>query len=263
MDEAQVSNTRPSYFSDLKWIFALLFLFFFLGAMFFQNLLVLTRQDVAVEVNGTFNAVMFSPDGLDDDKDLGKIKDFIAKSPEGKFSPFPDSSISINQTDIETLTPKALRLKIFKELAGEIYQSGTVKEIGIAAIFTANAHQIIQRIFIVFIILSLLFLFGVVYFSVRWGKLVSPAILILVSSLLPFILVSIIARLLQLPRPEPATSVGSTLVQAASLALPGYFNLLRLEYLVLIVVSLLFLLGAFVWRFRTKRQNRILDSTLG
>lgn len=199
-------STRPYWHVDLKWVFGIL-LFFSLGtALLFFNLSKITERDRAVNISATVVANLFSKDGLDDDKGLDEFRQKAALAPGDTIAPieqFP--SITISKQDALTLPPRELRIKIFQQITEPIYDKGVkgaatqfapdkegqdqfAKNATLLDVFTKTTHDVTQKIFVGSLIASLVFMASVIFFSSGWGRLVSPAVVLLLVSPLGSIL---------------------------------------------------------------------------
>lgn len=191
---------RPYWHVDLKWINAILLFFTLSASLLLFNLANLTQREHAIELSGTIVASLFSREGLDDAKGLEEFKQQANASPDGFIAPIPQfPNVRISKEQANTLSPRELRLAIFKQVTTPIYDKGLqgaaaditsnpdeqqkfVKDAALLGMFTRTTHETLQRAFIIFTVISVLLLAGVIYFSHGWGRLVSPGMLLLLTS---------------------------------------------------------------------------------
>ena len=185
------TRTRPYWHVDLKWIFGIL-LFFALGAtLLLYNLSSLTERNKAINISATIVASLFSRNGLDDPSGLDAFRQKIAANPSNQVSPIEEFPwLQVSKHDALTLSPKDLKIDIFSQLTGPIYDKGVkgaattltpdptqqakfINDVALLGLFTKETHDILQRTFIVTLIVSLICAVAVIYFSAGWGKLVS------------------------------------------------------------------------------------------
>lgn len=221
----QISNRpRPYWHVDAKWIAGIL-LFVNLGAcLLLYNLASLTERDHAVNISATIVASLFSPKGLDDASGLKEFRAQAAKMPGTTIAPieqFP--SIRISKHDALTLGPRDLKIALFSQITGPIYDLGLkeaakqftsspadqqkfINQAQILGILTKNTHDILQRLFLISSVATVV-LFGIlVLFSAGWGRLVSPGVVLV--SVSP---VGTLASLILLHPPTGDGSLTSTL----------------------------------------------------
>jgi hypothetical protein len=191
---------RPYWHVDLKWVSGILF-FFALGAsLLLFNLGSLTERERATTISATVIASLFSKDGLDDEKDIVQFKQNAALIPGEFVTPIPQYPwLQISKADLETKTPRELRIAIFKQLTDPIYDKGLlgaaqqfsadpvsqqqfVKDASLLGAFTKSTHAALERAFVWTAIFAGVMLVLLVYFSSGWGRLASPAVVLLLVS---------------------------------------------------------------------------------
>ncbi len=182
---------RPYWHVDAKWICGILFTILLWITFNLYTLATLTSKDIAVPVATEIVAGRFSPNGLDDPVDIAKLKEDAAKTPSEELHPLPNTTIT--KTDLEELTPRQIRLKIFEQIVRPYYELGpegvaekqTVdatqqekikRQAGVLAYFNLQTHNKLQNLVWIFAVASLLPLAGLVFFSHQLGRLVSPAL---------------------------------------------------------------------------------------
>jgi len=186
--EIETKKPRPYWHVDAKWIFGILFTFS-LGIMLLTyNLAAVTSEKPAVDLMTSVLATMYSQKGLDDKTEIDQMKAVIAASPKGEVQPIPNVDLTIKSSDLKGLSPRQIRLNFFRKLADPIYTGNTdslTKDPKQRATFlndtkmvrtfiSAETHQLLQTIFVVFAIISAICLIPFVYFSYRFGRLSNP-----------------------------------------------------------------------------------------
>jgi hypothetical protein len=193
-------KARPYWHIDAKWIFGTL-LFFTLGAaLLLFNLSKVTERDFVVEVSATVVASLFSRDGLDDEQGIEEFRQLAAQSKQDTIRPIEDFPwLTLSKEDVLKLSPRELRIKLFSQVTGPVYDKGLeeaaadftdneadraefVEQASLLGVVTEQTHQTLQKVFWIAAIVSLVFAAGLVFFSHGWGRLVSPAIVMLVVS---------------------------------------------------------------------------------
>lgn len=185
---ANSERPRPYWQVDVKWIFGILFT----AGLFFSTLLyslsVATSQKVFVPMASYFVATQFSRNGLDDAKEIDELKKKFSAS-QKEIRPIPQSDVVITQDDVENLTPRQIRLKIFEQVVNPIYMqkrtSETMKQYGFLAFLNYESNKIISDIFKISLIPLVVSGVGLFWFSYKHGKFISFAIAFLLNGVLP------------------------------------------------------------------------------
>lgn len=190
------THPRPYWHVDLKWIFGIIFFFLLIVASVSFALATLTSPKIAINSATYIVAGQFSKNGIDDPSDIEKFRQQYANSPETVIYPLPDNKdISITKQELNTLSPREIRLKIFRQVVEPIYKQKmdekTAKQYGLLAVLNENTHKSLQQVFIYTLIPALLAAAGMIFFSYRYGRLVSPAVVLLMVSTLPALIVLI------------------------------------------------------------------------
>jgi hypothetical protein len=171
---------RPYWHVDAKWVCAIL-----LGAALAVTLPVaaahrLTAREHATELLAYTMAGLTSPNGIDDAEGLDEVKERVK--------------------DFETLSPRELRLKVFSAFAERLYDQGArrlaeaqgldkaavdkaVKDASMLNLFSQETHKRVGTILVWLFLLDLLLLAALVFFSNRFGRLVSPGLVMLLVGL--------------------------------------------------------------------------------
>lgn len=188
---------RPYWHVDAKWVCGLLLLLFLGTSLLLYSLANLTNEKNGPRLAALIVGSMFIRG--DDQQLKTDAREELAKQ-GGVIRPLPNMpSVTITEKDLE-LTPTEIKLKVFMPLTETIYQNGVggtadqfaktpeerekfVKDAAVFNLFTKTTHDTLKKFFNITILLSLLFLLGVIYFSAGWGRLANPGLLLLVVSL--------------------------------------------------------------------------------
>ncbi len=261
------SNPRPYWHVDAKWICGLLLVVSLAITLLLAGVTRLTERDQAIDINTHLLAATFSPRGLDDASGIEDFRRQLAHDPDGRVAPLPGFSHEITREQMEMLSPRELRLAVFRPLTERAYDDGIE---GLAAEAAPTQREQIRRDAAAFGVLSrdthetavttlavtgglsLLLLIGLVFFSHRFGRLVSPGIVFLLAGVgaLPLLTIRSIAM-----NSEPSGRVGSVLGEVT----PRVTEAMLLPYAAAAVAGTALLLTAAVGRIaygitRKKRE---------
>jgi NADH:ubiquinone oxidoreductase subunit 6 (subunit J) len=266
--QPQSKKPRPYWHVDLKWIFGILALFAIAGSLLLYNLSALTEREKATTLSATVVASLFSKNGLDDPKGLEEFRAKAAASPGDKVTPIEQFPwLSISKQEAMTLGPKELRIAIFKQFTEPIYDKGLkgaaagmtadpaeqqkfIQQASLLGVFTKDTHDAIGRALVWVTIAAILFLAAVIYFSAGWGRLVSPAVLLLAVS--P---VGAVAGLLFLYPPKDGDGPLTSLPPSVTTEIG---NSLSHTYLIAVIAGITLLIAAVIGKITQKniRKNR-------
>jgi hypothetical protein len=190
-------TVRPYWHVDAKWVCGLLLIFSLAITLFLFALVKLTD-----EKNGpTIAALAVGAAFIRGDSavDIEEAKAELAKQ-GGQIRPVPNfPDIVITEADLN-LTPTEIKLKVFKPITEEIYQNGIeataerhattpeqkeqfINDAFFFKLFTKDTNRSLSSKLTIFIVISLILLAGVVYFSTGWGRLANPGLILLFVSL--------------------------------------------------------------------------------
>jgi len=151
-------------------------------------------------------------------------------------------TLHLTKEQILTLSPADLKIAIFSQLTGAIYDQGLdqaansftsdpqaqqtfVQQASPLGLITKERHELLQRITLILGVISLLWLALLVLFSAGWGRLVSPATVLLLVSPIGAVIGLVILGLSQGDGPLSSlaptslvSSVGNDLRQSYGLA---------------------------------------------
>jgi hypothetical protein len=199
---------RPYWHVDAKWVCALLLALLLAVTLPVISLYRLTCKEPATKIMTYTFAGMTSPDGIDSESGLDEIKQRVLQNGSETIT---TSGIKVTFTanDVNTLSPRELRLKAFGDFASRFYDQGAKgfaksqgfdeaaaskfeKDSAAISVLTLSTHKFVGNIMIVIVIFDLLLAAGVVFFSHRFGRLVSLGTVLLLVGL-PGVLLSIIS----------------------------------------------------------------------
>lgn len=220
---------RPYWYVDAKWIFGILFTVSGAVALLLFVLTTLTSEKVAIPVASYVVASQFSREGIDSAKDIEAFKRQMAGSAQSVFYPLGGKDVAITRQELDSLEPREIRLKIFRQVVEPIYFAKrtpeTMKQYGALAFFNYETAQLLSKIFYASLPVPALALVGLIWFSRGLGRLVSVALPTLFL-VMPFTLLLFIIQ--HAPLPEGDGGLLSSLPKelivgvAASLSWPFY-----------------------------------------
>ncbi|MFO0704632.1 MAG: hypothetical protein U0517_01475 [Candidatus Andersenbacteria bacterium] len=252
-------DTRSSWKLDLKWIAGLLAALFVGAALLLFGLARVTAPTTAIDVMTTSTALLFSQNGLDDPTDIDQLRQQLAESPTGTLQPLPGQDITVRAADLTGKTPREIRLTIFKKLAQQIYNvdqrqgmlkgSSPAEQLGVLAFFTHPMHLRLVHWSWIAAAVALVFLGVLVWFSRRFGRLVSPGVVLLVMGL-PFAAATLIVErsFVQQAAPPGQAETSAVIGYVGGYVGPAIMRALGSPYRWAVLVGLGLLLAALVAR---------------
>lgn len=206
--KTEIKKARPYWHIDAKWVCALMLAVSLLVTLPVVAAFRLTSRGPAVDLIAYTFAGMTSPQGIDSEAGVEDIKSKLAQTGTSTIN-FGGVEVDLNAEEVNSLTPRELRLKVFRTFAEQFYDKGVS---GLAAdqnvghdalaklendasaisIFGSSAHQRVKVILLWMVALNILLLIGVVAFSFRFGRLISPGLVFLIVGL-PGVPLAIIA----------------------------------------------------------------------
>ncbi|MFA5197168.1 MAG: hypothetical protein WC437_01960 [Patescibacteria group bacterium] len=178
--EIEIKKEPPRWHKDAKWVSGIIL--FISMVVFFgtYDLYVLTTRENAVPALGLTLAINYSRTGLDDPKDINEVVDKAKKDGQTAIQPIPQLDIKINLKDIEGRSPRDVRLFFFNKIGEKIYDQdkSDLKELGLFGVINKNTNLLFRNALVVLSIIPLLSLLALIFFSHRFGKIVSPALVV-------------------------------------------------------------------------------------
>ncbi|MBM7615027.1 hypothetical protein [Alkaliphilus hydrothermalis] len=209
------TKVRPYWHIDLKWITGIILVFVLSLTFFISGLMVITKEDMAVEKMSILLAAMFSPDGLDAEADFDEVEKELETNSKGEFNPFPGLKISFTREDIDMYPPRELRIKIFKQIAAPVYREGAEgihaivegddpelqqkfsDDMGILSIINLKNHLVLKRIQLYLLITTIVLLIPFIYFSYGFGRLGNPGLVVSLASLPSALIFTIASKIME------------------------------------------------------------------
>jgi hypothetical protein len=277
MSSEHTPKPRPYWHVDAKWIAGLLLSLTLSVTLLIFGLVQVTAEKPAIDVLTLGMALMYSPNGLDDETEIEEMRQLLEASPDGSIQPIPGLQISVRERDIEGLTPREVRLHFFRMWAEPVYQDGIegladladdpelrseiIEGGGLFNVLTLKTHQALQRGLVVAVIASLLLFIPLVIFSYRFGRIGSPGCVFFFASLPGVLFFSLIGIAIK-PISEPPVAEGSMtgmLGYLVSNLLPSLAKSIAQGYLIFLAVGLGLLLLAglsnTIWRVTHKQRQ--------
>jgi hypothetical protein len=198
--EKSVKKPRPYWHVDMKWIGGIGFFFALSATLLLYNLSALTERDRAVNISATVVAGLFSRQGLDDESGLAELRAKAALLPGDTVAPIPQFPfVTITKQELQTMSARDLRVKIFSQITGPIYDKGLSgaaasftpnpdeqkkfeKDATLLGVFTKTTHEVLQGAFVIALIVTFVAAAEMIFFSAGWGRLVSPGLVLLLVS---------------------------------------------------------------------------------
>ena len=269
MNQDKTPRPRPYWHVDAKWVTGIVLLVI-LNITFLNMVLVqLTGPKRGVELISVLLASTFSASGggLDDPGDIEIMLEEIANAPDGAWQPIPGLEIVVRAEDIEGMTPREARLWFFRQWAEPLYHEGAegladkmtdpemraaVEEgIGPLAVISQQTHRQLRSILFVSLLLSLVLMSGVVFFSRRHGRLSSPGCVIFLAAFPGFlgaVVLSAIVSSGEIPTPDSGElGLTARLLMLAGDVLPAILERVILQYVILLAIGVLLMLAGLVW----------------
>ncbi|QQG49665.1 MAG: hypothetical protein HZB70_02605 [Candidatus Berkelbacteria bacterium] len=195
--------SKPYWYVDLKWFFGILFTLALTLTLSLSLANRLTEEKTAVDLSTVALATLFSRDGggLDDPKAVEEFKAKLKESDEELIRPIETiPAITISRDDVEKLSPRELRLKIFRQITEPLYNEGVdgavkrftdnpeeqkklANDASLLRFLTKDTHEKISSFLTIGIAVTVLFLIGLVFFSFGWGRLGNPGLILFVLGL--------------------------------------------------------------------------------
>lgn len=203
-----LQKPRPYWHVDAKWVLAILLTIMAAVTLPIVAAYYLTSEGPATKLISYAMAGLTSPQGIDSEEGLKELRaETLAKG--SKTITFGGVDVTLTVEDVTTLSPRELRLKVFGAFATRFYHQGAEgiarsqgasaestetlkKDASLISVFGKEVHDQVGMALVWVALIDLLLLAGVVFFSHRFGRLVSPGIVLLLVGL-PGILFGAIA----------------------------------------------------------------------
>ncbi|OLB76374.1 MAG: hypothetical protein AUI14_18950 [Actinobacteria bacterium 13_2_20CM_2_71_6] len=193
------AKNRPYWHVDAKWLSAIALAVSLAATLPAAALYRATDKASGQQIISYVVAGLMSPDGLDSGKGVTEIRERVRRTGSEAVS-FGGVSVTITRHDVDTLSPRQLRLKVSGAFAARFYDLGprgmatklkadeaaTKKAESDAAVlrpFTRDGHRWFATALLVLCGVDLILLGLVVVFSHRFGRLVSPGVVLILVGL--------------------------------------------------------------------------------
>jgi hypothetical protein len=195
-----ITKPRPYWHVDAKWIAGILLFLSLSASLLLGALYTMTEEKRAIDTGTIVVASLFSPKGLDAAEDLTSLREKAAASTDKKVAPIPNfPNASVTEEQLNTLSPRELRLAIFRQVVTPIYEKGIVgaakdftndpaqqqqftKDAQLLQLLTRQTHETLGFFLIIGSIASVVFATAFVYFSWRWGRIGNLGLMLLIVS---------------------------------------------------------------------------------
>lgn len=248
---------RRGWHKDGKWICAIAAGIFLSLALTLFGLYRLTEQETAVHIMSVAIASAFSPRGLDDEKDLAVARQKLAQ--QGSLSPFPGLPITVTHEEVKDLSPREARFLIFRKFAEPLYAEGTKglakfapspeaaaqfsREAQLIAVLSRANHDRLLLPLGISLGAALIFLAGAIFFSSGIGRFITPAIVLMIVSIVPVGVLGFV-RFLALHPPQGsslAPGSGSAVGQVVQSVAPAATTALLTGYIISLSAAVILL----------------------
>jgi hypothetical protein len=191
-----MDKPRPCWHVDLKWTSAILLALALAGTLPVAGLYRATSEDSGRKIVAYVMAGLASPDGLDSERGVADLRDKVHRTGSETLD-VGGVPVVVTAADVDTLSPRELRLKVFGSFAARFYDLGP-KELArtrgadakkaeadatLLRPFTRGAHDRIATVLLAFVAADLVLAGLVVLFSRRFGRLVSPGVVLVLAGL--------------------------------------------------------------------------------
>lgn len=185
---------------DMKWVYSILAVFCLSAALIFGAMTELTDEDTGTDVIAHVFAMIVSPKGIDDQTDIDGLRKLPAMKKGEEVKPFPGIDIRVKEADIVGMTPREVRLFLFRQVAKPIWLDGEkglarvvenenlrdqIKGQGLGPIhyFTRQTHDELSGWMVTAYIVFASMLICAAALSRGFGRLVTPSVILIIGSL--------------------------------------------------------------------------------
>lgn len=197
--KSEANKPRPYWHVDIKWVCGILLLVALAVTLPVAAAYRLTAKGPATDLVAYTFAGMTSPQGIDSDEGLGEIKARVLQNGSETVS-LAGIDIVFTAEDFHTLSPRELRLKVFRAFADRFYDQGAKgfaesqgfdqataqkfeNDASVTGLFSAQAHKKVGTILFWMVLVDVLLIAALAFFSRRFGRLVSPGLVLLLVGL--------------------------------------------------------------------------------
>lgn len=203
------SKPRPYWHVDAKWVCALLLILALAATLPVVALHRLTTRDNATEIVAYTMAGLTSPQGLDSAEGLETVKARVVEK-GSETVVLGGVEVVFTAEDVNTLSPRELRLKVFRAFAASVYDRGVrdlaesqgldaeavekaERDAFLIKNLSADTHGQLGKVLAWMIVADVTLLAALAFFSWRFGRLASPGLVLTLVGL-PGLLLWLAAR---------------------------------------------------------------------
>lgn len=295
---------RPNWFVDLKWVFSLLFILFFVsGLLIFNFSQIVSRKNVVdqmtaniqyslqeklndffqlanqfLKTNENYVKIILSEAKTELDKlaqDSEKASQEIEHGNGEKIQPIKGLSFSIDKNQIDKYS-KQIETAIYKEIASSLqniqdkgltnaadreqWQKELTEKINFPKIYSAELHRKYIIISSLLFFISFILFFGAVFFSFKWGRIFTPGLLILITSIPGFYILNRAENYLINSYLESLQDSNNFLIQIFAQAIYDAFDQqissIYLVYKVLLIIGIILIIVALIGKIYCYLKNK-------
>jgi hypothetical protein len=205
--EPAAHKPRPYWHVDVKWVSGLVLCLVLAVWLLLMVAYQATQRETAIQLMTNMITVGMKQGSSEENKKaLDALRKQIAESPTKSIQPFPGFPATITEADL-SLSYEKFRDKIFRQVVEPLYDKGArklaeeqtkdkakqdkfVKDASALSLFTKEGHDRIGGFVIIGGLVVLAVAAAAVFFSHGFGRIVTPAVVLLVVSLPGLILFS-------------------------------------------------------------------------
>lgn len=295
---------RPNWYVDLKWVFSLLFILFFVsGLLIFNFSQIVSRRNVVdqmtaniqyslqeklndffqlanqfLKTNENYVKIILSEAKTELDKlaqDTEKTAKDIEQGNGEKIQPIKGLNFSIEKNQIDKYS-KQIESAIYKEIASSLqniqdkgltnvtdrekWEHELVNKINFPKIYSEKLHRKYIIISSILFFISFLLFLSVIYFSYKWGRIFTPGLLILLTSIPGFYILNRAENYLINSYLESLQDSNNFLIQIFAQAIYDAFdqqiNSIYLVYKVLLIIGIILIIVALTGKIYCYIKNK-------
>lgn len=200
MSSMHTTHIRPYWHVDLKWMFGIMAFASLWGGLLLNAFSTLTERENATAVTTSIVSTILTNNGVDTSTGIEQLKAQAALLPDGATIPIPNlPEITITKEDLLSKSSEEIKNLAIAQLTGPLYEQGLAKtseevtqtetqkksfaqQAGILGVLSKNTHEWLSGAAKVALASSIVWFVGLIYYSAGWGRLVSPAIVLLLVS---------------------------------------------------------------------------------
>jgi hypothetical protein len=196
-----MDQPRPYWHVDAKWITGILLTFILnLTLVVLAGYLLTERERAITFTTNAIESFFVRPGEEGSDNSIADLKARMDREKVDVIYPIDGLKISVTRQDVNTLTITDLRQKIFRQITEPLYDQGTsgfaasltddqtqrdkfANDAFLLSFFTAQTHQMLLLPLAALALTSLALFAGLIRFSFGLGRLISPAVVLIIATL--------------------------------------------------------------------------------